>query len=89
MAAELRTRHLVIELSGAELRRLAQPMLDLMNAQQQEGTTIDMVLASAAYVVGWAIAQRGGILPLDKPLREALPPLVLGYEQFNSTKQQA
>jgi len=70
----------LIELPTKDLAVIAKAFLVQMNdLQTNNGYTIDQVLLGAAYTVGCAIGQRGGILHLDAPLSTAIPPLVEGY----------
>lgn len=70
-----------VRMSNADLREVATLIMQAMNdAQFKSGRTIDEVLMATAFALGAGIAQRGGVLLLDTPLRRALPPLVSGYE---------
>lgn len=80
----------VVEVSAADIQRCGRYVSEAMNrAQQEGGYTLDQTLASAAFALGAAIAQRGAILHLEEPLRQALPPLVQGYETALRKFQQA
>ncbi|MCK4782157.1 MAG: hypothetical protein KAV87_00290 [Desulfobacteraceae bacterium] len=73
----------VIKLDNEKMRAVSQYILDAMNQAQDDGYTIDDVITAVAFCTGVSIARRGGILPLDLPLRDALPPLALGYNVTN------
>lgn len=79
----------VITLDGKQERDIGWYVIEAMNRAQADGHGIDHVLAAAAYSIGAAIAQRGGVLLIDQPLREALPPLVRGYHDAQKMRQQS
>ncbi len=70
-----------IEVTPESLQEIGQPIAQAINEAQMKGHTIDEVLVAMMVMLGSAIRQRGARLFLDKPLREALPPIALGYEQ--------
>lgn len=69
-----------VEIEGERLEKASGFIIAAMNKAQRNGFTIDEVICVMMYMAGAAIKQRGGRLFLDKPLREALPPIALGYE---------
>ena len=69
----------IINMSSRKIKDVSQYILDAMNQAQADGYTIDDAITAVAFCTGVAIARRGGILPLDMPLRDALPPLTQGY----------
>lgn len=68
-----------VELSEQRTREASRFIIDAINKGQRSGFTIDEMIAAALFMAGSCIKQRGGILNLDKPLQEALPPIALGY----------
>jgi hypothetical protein len=62
------------------VEEIFQPIADAANKAQMEGYNIDEIIVATAYMLGSMIRQRGGLLYPDKPLRDALPPVVIGYE---------
>ena len=85
--SEMQTKS--ISMSGREMKEIGSYITDAMNQAMQDGHQIDRVIMACAYALGAAIAQRGGVLLLDEPLRRALPPLVAGYDASNKLKQQS
>jgi hypothetical protein len=71
---------LKVEVSAERLREIGEPMMEAINEAQMNGFTIDDVLCAMMVTLGSALRQRGVVLDLDKPLREALPPIATGYE---------
>jgi hypothetical protein len=71
-----------VEVTEEKLRQIGEPMMRAINDAQMRGFTIDEVLCTWMVMLGSAIKQRGGTLFLDKPLREALPPIAHGYEDM-------
>lgn len=69
----------IINMSNQKIKDVSQYILNAMNQAQADGYAIDDVITAAAFCTGVSIARRGGILPLDMPLRDALPPLTQGY----------
>ncbi len=70
----------VINMSNQRLREVSQYILDAMNQAQADGYPTDEVILATGFCTGVAIARIGGILSLDKPLRDAFPPLIDGYQ---------
>lgn len=68
-----------VRMTNADIRKIGDGVFDAMNAAQERGYSLDQVIAATAYVLGSAIAQRGGVLLLDVPLKDALPLLSAGY----------
>jgi hypothetical protein len=68
---------------------LGMMFIETMNLAQQLGHPIDHVIAAAMYSIGGAVAQRGGVLDLDAPLRDALPSVVRGYLVAIRERQQS
>jgi hypothetical protein len=70
-----------VEMTMDEMRAGATRVLNALNdCQKVDGYTIDQTLMSALMVIGSALKQRGLVLDLNAPLRQALPPLVMGYQ---------
>lgn len=70
----------MIEVTQEKLQAIGEPIAAAVNEAQMKGYSVDEVLTALMVFLGGAIRQRGAILHLDKPLREALPPIALGYE---------
>lgn len=70
-----------VELNPERLAEASSFMVAAMNKGQRAGFTVDEMIAAALFMCGVGIKQRGGILALDKPLRQALPPIAMGYEE--------
>jgi hypothetical protein len=83
MAIETNTE---VELSGAELKEIANPIIKLIGELQKGHNTHAVVLAALA-AVGSCVRQSHMVLPLDAPLRDALPSLVWGYENAAARMQ--
>ncbi len=70
-----------VEISSERLELVGRRMAEVMNAAQKtQGFSVDEVICGMLFMAGCAIKQRGAVLHLDKPLREALPPVAIGYE---------
>jgi hypothetical protein len=62
------------------VREIVESQMEAINDTQKKGFTIDEVLCALMVTLGSTLRQRGVILDLDKPVREALSPLAMGYE---------
>lgn len=71
---------LIIAMDQQKLQGITEPLSKAINKAQQKGYTIDEVLVGLMVMLGSAIKQRGASLNTDAPLRDALPPIVHGYE---------
>lgn len=69
-----------VEVSSERLEEISTVVAEAMNKLQYSGYSIDEVLCGVLLMAGRALKQRGAVLHFDKPLREALPPVVMGYE---------
>lgn len=69
-----------VEMTGERLQEITEPLSKAINQAQFNGFTIDEVLVAMMVMLGSAIKQRGATLLIDAPVREALPPIALGYE---------
>ena len=77
---------LYAEVSPSRLDAAANPIRVLLNQLMEDGFTIDEVIAAALYVAGGAMEQSGGVLLPDAPLRQALPPVLLGWEDSRNSQ---
>jgi len=74
------------EVSPGRLVDAAVPIAEFMNQLLDRGFDIDEVIAGALYAAGRAMEQSGGVLLPDTPLREALPPVLLGWEDSRNSR---
>jgi len=68
----------VVKMDADYVAIVARPFINQLNAVQKEGVSIDEALAGALYAIGHALKQRGALIDFDKPIRNALLPLVWG-----------
>jgi len=70
-----------VTLTPAQLTDSGVLILHALNAMQlEQGLTVDQAITSALWAMGYVIAERGGVLKLDAPLREAMPGFVASYQ---------
>jgi hypothetical protein len=73
--------HIKVDMTDEQMQDCTEDLVKAMNdSQQVKGYSIDQVLFAYLFVLGAALRQRGGVLLVNLPLKEALPPLALGYE---------
>lgn len=75
-----------IRIAGADVNRITDRLMELFGRLQNEGETVDTIITGALYACGVSIALRKAILRIDAPLREALPPVVAGYQTVINSK---
>jgi hypothetical protein len=76
------TEETQVNLTAEDIDICSKKLVSAMNELQTEhGYSVDEVLVAVAYTLGFGFAETGAVLPLDLPLREAMPPLVLGYAE--------
>jgi hypothetical protein len=74
-------RRMTTEMSMGEIATAAKPLLELLNEMQTEsGMTVNQVLMVLAATLGFTLHQRGALIDLDAPVRQAIPPIAWGYE---------
>lgn len=78
MSKDLETKEL--SMSFNEMNKVAGRMLKALNDTQFiDGYTLDETLMVAMYIIGAGLKKRGVVLQINLPLKDALPPIVMGY----------
>lgn len=78
-----------IEMSAQLIKEIGSLIADALNdVQSKQGYSTDQMITTTMFMIGTWVSERGIILPLDTPLREALPPLVAGYEAVSKRTRQ-